>query len=144
MPAIVCEVVELMSKINEEYILPQLYRATKIRGPRKIDVVRQFCKEQLNLENPVFFRPKYSPLPGATVDNCHSNVLRGDGIPQHCWMIVLSPYYEMFRDTENVQATFHSVLRRTDGTYQEATPLENPVHFYVLEERFDHEWEKKE
>ena len=144
MPAVVHEVVMLLSKINREYTVPKMFKVEN-EANRK-DVVRQFCTEQLNLRDPVFFSPTYKPVSGATSNNCHVNVLR-EGLslsgnksePQHCWMISVSPDFDRLRTTDQVSATFHSVLRKLDGTFREATPLRWPADYYILEERFIHE-----
>ena len=148
MPAIMQEVVAIRAKVDKSYVLPKLYLAllegikSEKKNEQRKQVIRQFCKKELGLDSPVFFTPKYTPLPGMEKDRCHPNVavsMMPRTAPQHCWKISLAPIFDMTPVPEAMVAIFHSVLRHDDGTFLEITPQPNKVDFYIVEDRFNFE-----
>jgi hypothetical protein len=141
MPAIMQEVIAIRAKVDKSYVLPQLYLALLEgnKNEQRKHVIHQFCKKELGLSNPVFFTPKYTPLPGLEKNRCHPNVA-GSMVPrtapQHCWKICLAPIFDMTPIPEAVGAVFHSVLRHDDGSFLEITPQPQKVDFYIVEDRF--------
>jgi hypothetical protein len=145
MPSIMQEVIAIRAKVDKSYVLPKLYLAllegikSEKKNEQRKQVIRQFCKKELGLDSPVFFTPKYTPLPGLEKNRCHPNVA-GSMIPrtapQHCWKICLAPIFDMTPIPEAVGAVFHSVLRHDDGSFLEITPQPQKVDFYIVEDRF--------